>query len=277
MVETVQLDADGNYLELGNHRIPGVPNPGSELRCAYLDPAGSMTGRLFPSGRRRDELDVPAMADLPLSVPFRVEATLIDSANPFVFVAETALPRLGSGPGAEAQRHQQVEQLRRVAAVAMGLAPSLEAAAQTRGTPKAAMLSSPAPGEDADIRVQAYSMGKPHPSFQLTGAICLASALCFPGTVAAELSGSSSSAPPPQPTTTQLRAATVLPASLHGLGQKQQQQHQQSPKTERAVRVAHPKGVIDVGVELDAHGDVASCAVTRTARRLISGDVYYYV
>ena len=88
-----------------------------------------------------------------------------------------------------------IEAIRCAGAVRMGLASSVEEAALTKGTPKAVIVWPPAPfpipdaindGERPDIQVLAFSMGKPHPTLQLTGAVCLAAAACVPGTVAWE-------------------------------------------------------------------------------------------
>ena len=83
----------------------------------------------------------------------------------------------------------------------MGLAPDFETAARTRATPKFAVLAPPrinahnsslnVDGErerQADIDVTAFSMGKVHPSLQLTGAVCLGAATGIPRTVASDLS-----------------------------------------------------------------------------------------
>ena len=82
----------------------------------------------------------------------------------------------------------------------MGLAPDVESAARTRATPKIAVLSPPrinahsgglnVDGEErqSDIDVTAFSMGKVHPSLQLTGAVCLGAATGISRTVASDLS-----------------------------------------------------------------------------------------
>lgn len=93
-----------------------------------------------------------------------------------------------------------IESIRRQGAVNMGLAPDCEAAAHTRATPKIAVLAPPrlnahagdptADGNErqADIDVTAFSMGKVHPSLQLTGAVCLGAATGISRTVASDLS-----------------------------------------------------------------------------------------
>jgi 2-methylaconitate cis-trans-isomerase PrpF len=131
----------------------------------------------------------------------------------------------------------------------MGLARTVEEAALTRGTPKVAMLYR---SKDADVRVQAYSMGLPHPSLQLTGAICLSVALCSPGTIAYDLTKTEGAPPTPQRTPSPGERADV-----------------------KKVKIAHSQGSIGVSVVLEK-GQPRSCAVSRTARRLFAGKVRYY-
>ncbi|KAF7548541.1 hypothetical protein G7Z17_g6992 [Cylindrodendrum hubeiense] len=196
IVETVAIDGAGEFEEDGTYNIPGVSTTGSEVKCAFVDPAGSMTGKLFPSGRQQQTLHVQPPAALPNLKPFDLRVTLIDAANPFVFIDSTSISTLLNTLPSEDIQHALIESIRCEGAVAMGLAPTVEVAAQTRGTPKIALVYPPtfpqSSGEKPDIRVQAYSMGLPHPSLQLTGAVCLAAALNCPGTVAAELSAKSS-------------------------------------------------------------------------------------
>ncbi|KAG5928788.1 hypothetical protein E4U42_008043 [Claviceps africana] len=258
VVETVQLDHDGDFLETGTYTMPGVPVPGSEIKCRFEDPAGSMTGTLFPSGRRQQVLSLQPQPHLP---PCDVPVTLIDAANPFVFVDGASLSGLQS-TFSERAFDALVERIRQEAAVAMGLASTADDAAKTRGTPKVALLYRPGPGPDrASIRVQSYSMGRPHPSFQLTGAVCLATALTTPGTIAADLAAAR---PPNKQTTQRGRDPRTPPAS---------------PRVTKWT-IAHAKGVIDVDVFVRAGAgadEVRACAVSRTARRLFAGTVSYYI
>ncbi|KAF9880789.1 methylitaconate delta2-delta3-isomerase [Colletotrichum karsti] len=186
IVETVYLDEDGNVEEDGDCLIPGVKGAGSEIKVAFVEPMGSMTGKLFPSGRPLDSILVEEVPELG---PFIVEATLIDSANPFVLVDSQTLPLLVRSQAPDSPLALEVaEAIRKRGALLMGLANTIEDAGLVRGTPKLACLLPPSSGgiskHEADIRVQAYSMGKPHPSLQLTGGVTLASAMIMDGTVA---------------------------------------------------------------------------------------------
>lgn len=268
IVETVQLDEAGDFLELGDYVMPGVPCSGSEVKCMFQKPAGSMTGKLFPSEQRQQTLLVePSRSTMGMVAPFGVRVTLIDAANPFVFIDASSIPFLESLPKGDA--NTIIEMIRREGAVAMGLAPNVQVAAATSGTPKVALLYPPAISQDgntqADIRVQSYSMGLPHPSFQLTGAVCLATALHCPGTIAADLYA---------------QASAQRHLHLHPSSEATpiyENRKGSSMDMEMKYRIAHSKGSIDVGIVAGVDGDVQGCVVSRTARKLFEGNVSYYV
>lgn len=267
VIETVALDGTGDYEEDGNFIIPGVNTPGSEVKCKFVKPVGSMTGQLFPSkGQQQQILRVQPGSLMPNEEPFDVRVTLIDSANPFVLIDTTSIQTalLATIPS-DSARGALVESIRRSGAVAMGLATDIETAGRTRGTPKAALVYPPSFTQDsdrADIRVQAYSMGLPHPSLQLTGAVTVAVALSYPNTIVAVLS-------------------TMAPVSRVSPPTPEQSPPPEDRKPEfgleREVSIEHSKGSIKVDVTMEKHGGVASCAVSRTARRLFEGKVRYYV
>ncbi|KAF4973712.1 hypothetical protein FSARC_101 [Fusarium sarcochroum] len=270
IVETIQLDSNGDYREDGDFTMPGVKTPGSEVRCSFVDPAGSVAGSLFPSGHKQQSLRIDPSLLLPELGPFQVRVTLIDAANPFVLVSSSSLsPILEALPSLEKQ-HALVESIRCQGAVAMGLASDTNAAGQIRGTPKIALLQSPnriiSGGNLPDIRVQSYSMGLPHPSLQLTGAVCLGAAVSIQGTIAADLTAKSvlddrEGPLPPTPERT--------PSPDMGVDE-------QEAACVRTILIEHSKGTIPVIV--DKRGDsIDACAVSRTARRLFEGRVMYYV
>ncbi|KAH7361328.1 PrpF protein-domain-containing protein [Pyrenochaeta sp. MPI-SDFR-AT-0127] len=282
IVDSVQVDADGSFSEDGDYVISGVKGTGSEVKVAFVDPAGSMTGKLFPTGRRSDTIVVKERNQS----PFSVRATLIDAANPFVVVDESSLPcYLKSCTKESAGYLDHMESIRRAGAVMMGLAPNTEAAGKARGTPKLAIVSPPSPDQlsqnknehnIAGIHVLAFSMGKPHPSLQLTGAACLASAVCIEGTVAHRIASTASSEahwflPTPERT----------PSPLSESDESPQQSMSASCllPDRKTVRISHRSGSIQVEVlaaSSDTFAVVDRCIVSRTARRLFEGKVYYY-
>ncbi|VZI07021.1 unnamed protein product [Fusarium fujikuroi] len=202
IVETVELDRNGDFKEDGDFIIPGVKSPGSEVKCSFVDPAGSMAGSLFPSGQKQQWLHVDPSSLLPEMAPFQIRATLIDAANPFVMISAADFTGILGANAVPETQHALVEAIRCQGAVDMGLATSTKVAGLTRGTPKIALLSSPtrrANNKTPDIYVQSYSMGLPHPTLQLTGAVCLGSAVSIQGTIAADLSATPITDGPPTP------------------------------------------------------------------------------
>ena len=69
---------DGRFNPVGDFELPGVPGGGAAIQLDYLDPGGSVTGRLLPTGNPRDNLEVPGVGCL--------EVSIVDAANPLVFV-----------------------------------------------------------------------------------------------------------------------------------------------------------------------------------------------
>jgi 2-methylaconitate cis-trans-isomerase PrpF len=258
LVETVAVDEQGFLLEQGDYQLAGVADPGVEIKVAFVDPAGSMTGTLLPTGNTQDEITIENPTAL--EEPFTVRATLIDAANPFVVVdAETMPSNFAQG---SAEWLDTVEDIRRSGAVKMGLADNEDQAALTRGTPKIMMVSPPKRTSaldkldpSADISVLAMSMGQIHPSVQLTGAVCLSAAACIPGTVAYRYCNSK---------------RFLEEFGLESEAEELQGQH---PRT---VRIAHRSGQIPVEVHLRGEREIDRCVVSRSARKLFEGNVLFY-
>ncbi|EON68405.1 hypothetical protein W97_07729 [Coniosporium apollinis CBS 100218] len=207
LVETVEVDEEGGFEEDGDYEIAGVKGSGSQIEVAFMNPAGSMTGRLFPTGNREDIIIV----NYPQGGggPFSVRASLVDAANPFIFVDASTMPLLSTALELRSLQFLAIiEDIRRAGAVLFGLASSTDAAADVRGTPKIALVSRPTafPSNTCcdrapDIHIIAFSMGLPHPSLQLTGAVCLGAAISMEGTVPYRIAASHLTLPPtPEPT-----------------------------------------------------------------------------
>lgn len=244
----------------------------SEIRVAFVDPAGSMTGKLFPTGKRQEKLLVSTAPDME---PFHVQATMCDAANPFVFVEFASMPQIWH----DLDRNSivslnLVEAIRCEGAVKLGLANDIASAHLVRGTPKIAVLSptlmaistssNTALKHPADVSIVAYSMGLPHPSFQLTGAVCLSAAIAVPGTVASDLAEKRDLSPTPPDTPQEINLE---------LGAEK--------LTKRQVTIAHGGGEMSTDVEIlemsDGEVEVKSVSVSRTARRLMVGNVLFTI
>lgn len=184
---------DGQAAVDGDFELPGVAGAGAQVVLDFLEPGGARTGRLLPTGRPRDVLDIDGLG--------AIEASLIDAANPCVFVTAEAMGVTGAeAPEAletDADFLDRMEHVRRAASVAMGIAPDLAAAAAMPAIPKVAVVAPPRPqtlltgaempAADMDILARMISGGQPHRAIPLTGALCLAVATRVPGSIPAEV------------------------------------------------------------------------------------------
>lgn len=237
---------DGLVALAGDMAIDGVAGTAAPVRLEFTDPGGARTGRLLPTGRACGVLDVPGLPP--------VQASLVDAANPCVFVDAASLGNTGAElPDAlegDLEFLARMEAIRCAASVAMKLTPDLGRAAAVAGVPKVAMVSAPrtaatlsglslAPGA-MDILVRMISIGQPHRAVPITGATCLAVATRIHGTIP----------------------------------------HRLATASDAAIRIAHPSGVVVVDAEVDDAGDPARAravhgAVYRTTRRLFEGNVLF--
>ena len=237
---------DGAAAVDGDLTLDGVSGSGAPIRLDFQDPGGARTGKLLPTGRATDTLAIPGIGE--------IEASMIDAANPCVFIAAAAIGAAGTElPQAleeNADLLAKLDSIRCHASVAMGLAANLEQAAAIASVPKVAMVSPPtaAPtlstrmlaADEMDILIRMISVGQPHRAVPITGALCLAAACRVPGSVPWRM---------------------LAEAARSG-----------------DVRIAHPSGVVLVAADVEAgRGGVhiRHATVYRTARRLFQGEVLY--
>ena len=166
--------------------LDGVAGTGAPIDLSFLEPGGAVTGRLLPTGRVRDMLDVPGAGP--------IEATLIDASTALVIVRADALCLTGvelpHTIETDPALTRRLEAIRRAGAAAMGLDP------ETASVPKIAFVAPPADATtlsgahlaaaSVDLSARAISMGRPHRALPLTAALALAAAARVPGTLAAE-------------------------------------------------------------------------------------------
>ncbi|NIQ74366.1 MAG: 3-methylitaconate isomerase, partial [Gammaproteobacteria bacterium] len=60
------------------YAIDGVPGTGGKVTLHFVNPGGSVAGKLLPTGNVRDVIEVPGIGKITISV--------VDAANPVVFV-----------------------------------------------------------------------------------------------------------------------------------------------------------------------------------------------
>ncbi len=242
IVSRFALD-DGLAAVDGDFALPGVAGSGAAVRLDFLSPGGARTGKLLPTGNAVDRL---TLAD-----GSTVEASMVDAANPCVFVRATDLGMSGAeSPLAldnDVALLARLEEVRRAASVAMGITASLDEAARVPSAPKVAYVAPPAESrtldgmtmaaDEVDLLARMISIGAPHRAIPLTGALCTS--------VAAKIEG------------------TIV---------------QQVTRAGDAVRVGQPSGttVVDATVSRHAVGSwhAEAASVFRTQRRLMDGYVY---
>ena len=178
---------DSMTVVTGDQTIPGVSGSGAPVALEYRDPGGSRTSGLLPTGSPIDRLE--------LGGGNTVEASLIDSTNPVAFVRaadlEADISRLPADLDTDRTLMDRIDQIRRAAAVAMGMAETPETAALSN--PKIALVGAPADFRDlssnlhkavsVDICARAVSMGNVHRALPLTLSMCLATACKTPGSI----------------------------------------------------------------------------------------------
>ncbi|HWV75909.1 MAG TPA: 4-oxalomesaconate tautomerase [Isoptericola sp.] len=162
------------YVEYaGDARIDGVPGSASPVEIAFLDTAGSVAGRLLPTGRVRDTVAVPGLGE--------VEVTLIDNGQPLVVVAAGALGARGDETPAEIDADDalkdRVERLRFVCGEAMGLGD-----VTALNYPKMTLVAPPARG--GAIATRSLIPRVAHQSIGVLAAVTVATACVLPGSVA---------------------------------------------------------------------------------------------
>jgi len=236
---TVPLE-DGVARVEGDFEIPGVAGAGARIQLDFLDPGGTATGDLLPTGQPVDTLEVPGDGAF--------EASLVDSSVPCAFLDAARFGLTGAESVAEleadASLMERVEQVRRVAAVRMGLCETPEAAAGS--APKIGLVARPTayrtlaghdvPAHGADLAARVWSMGQVHRVLPLTAAMCLAVACRIPGTLCNDL-------------------------MTGGDGD---------------VRLANPSGVLPLDARVEIQGNAPRArqvTAYRTARTLMEGNV----
>lgn len=238
---------DGRYAAVdGELVVDGVAGSGAPIRLDFVDPGGSKTGKLLPSEQAIDVLEIPDIGPIPVS--------LVDAANPCIFLDATALGLTGTEAPDSVERDAtllgRLETIRQHGSVAMKIAPDLASAAKMPSTPRIAWVAAAADtvalsgrkisSSEVDILIRMISTGQPHRAVPLTGALCLAVACRIAGTICH-------------------RTSRVGSGSAN------------SP-----VRIGHPSGVTVVDADVRDEGGTPHAkfaTVYRTARRLFQGEV----
>lgn len=231
----------GHAMVHGDEVIRGVPGTGSRIDMYFMDPAGAGTGKLFPTGNRRDLFDIPDYGP--------IEVSVVDCSNTIVFIRAGDLGIQGTELtelNANRPVMEHIERIRCFAAKACGFVENWEDA-RTKSTslPKVSIVSAPqeyrdmdgniTPADTMDICVRAVSVGALHKAYPITVSIGTGAAALLDGTIVNEV---------------------VRPVPGQSL-----------------IRLGHASGVTTVDIKKDGD-NIIKGGVTRTARRIMDGYVY---
>ena len=236
---------DGRAATDGGMAIPGVAGLGAPVKLDFLTPGGATTGKLLPTGHVTDQLDVPGLG--------QIEVSMVDAANACVFVRARDLGLTGrelpEALDANVELLAMLQNIRRAASVAMGIARDEAEARTINGVPIIGFVAPPMDsptlsGEtisasQIDLTARFLSNGQPHRALPLTASLCTAVAARIEGTVVNQ----------------------VLGADATG-----------------SIRIGMPSGILTVDADVArgtdggwvAHGGT----FYRTARRLFDGRIY---
>ncbi|MEO8599280.1 MAG: 2-methylaconitate cis-trans isomerase PrpF [bacterium] len=235
---------DGAVQETGDFELDGVTFPAAEVQLEFMDPAADEEGAggsMFPTGNLIDDLEVPGIGTL--------KVTMINAGIPTIFVNADAIGYTGTelqdAINSDAKALAKFENIRAHGAVRMGLIKHIDEAANRQHTPKVAFVAKPADyvsssgkhvaASDTDLLVRAMSMGKLHHAMMGTAAVAIGAAAAIPGTLVNLAAGGNS---------------------------------------REAVRFGHPSGTLRVGAEASqVNGDwtVTKAIMSRSARVLMEG------
>jgi len=230
----------------GDFKIAGVKGSASPVKLKFMHPAGTISKELLPTGHAVDELDVPGFG--------KVQVSIVDAANPLVFVKAADLGLKGTELPAELDadpaKLDLLEKVRGLAAVKLGLIKDYTKSAwETPGIPKMTFVAEPhdyltANGQSIkenqiDLLSRMMSMQKTHPTYAMTGAMCTAAAAVVPGSVVAQV----------------LRKDADT----------------------QFIRIGHPDGILEAGVDYslkDNKVEVEDTFGFRTANLLLDGTAF---
>jgi len=226
----------------------GMSATGACIDLDFLDPGGTVLGKLLPTGRERETIT--------LDDGTAVDVSIVDAGALYVFVRAADLGLTGAETSCELSRDrgmpQRLEQVRCEAARRVGLVnDASQATEMVPDVPKLAFVGPPrhyrrndglgmVAGDQVDLVSRIISTQNYHQAYAVTAGIATAAAASLQGSTVNEALGG-------QP-----------------LGRL------------ASIRIGHPSGVLECRVRnrrRQGETEIVSGGVMRTARRIMQGDV----
>ncbi len=245
IISEVEIE-DGRVKYHGDFEIAGVPGCGSPVKLRFVDPKGSVTGKLLPTGNAVDVLNISGLGE--------IRASIVDAANPLVFITAESIGLSGEELPEHIDSNPElldlIEKIRGEAAVKLGFIDDYtESSTKSPTIPKMTIVTkakayTTSSGknigkEDIDLLSKMMSMQKTHPSYAMTGAMCTVAAAVIKGSIVNEVMGD-------------------FDPSF--------------------VKIGHPGGVLEAGVDFTVEDNETIIRETfgfRTARLLMDGKAFY--
>jgi 2-methylaconitate cis-trans-isomerase PrpF len=242
--------AGGVAVERGGYEIAGVPGTGAPIRIDFSGTIGSITGKLLPTGRAIDKIEVPGRGAIEISV--------VDAGNPMIFAAASAFGLDGTETPDQLDPRldliTMLESIRtRVAAQHGIMGPD---GLSSDNIPLVALVGPPVTyisheggkpvnAATMDFRSVEFFCGKVHKAYGVGETVCTAAAALIPDTVVGRM------------------------VAKHARGRG-------------GVRFGHPSGVIEAETDCvwgagRIAPDIRTIAVYRTARLLMDGEAHVNV
>lgn len=232
---------NGRAMVFGDEIIKGVPGTGSRIDLYFENPGGAVTGKLLPTGNKKDILNIPGHDS--------IEVSIVDSANPVVFIRADDIGLKGTELveiNANKKILEHIERIRAIVAEKIGLVEHWEDARKiSTSVPKVAIISKPQPyvdmdgsevkAEDMNICCRAISVGNLHKAYPMTVGVATGSAARLKGTIVNELIA--------------------------------------YPEDQEIIKIGHASGITNVDIKMDGE-IILKGGVTRTARRIMDGNIY---
>ncbi len=235
---------NGNVNYYGDFNIAGVPGTSTAVKLAFKNPAGSITGKLLPTGNVIDKLEIPGYGT--------IEASIVDSSNPLVFIRANDIGLTGKELPEEIDKSKDIldllEKIRGIAAVKLGFIKNYkDSSTISPSIPKMTIIEKAknykdingniVEEKDIDILGRMMSMQLSHKTYAFTGALCTVTAASIDGTIVNKL----------------------VKKDFNRLN----------------LRIGNPAGIIKVGVEKSENNkDILWVYGYRTARIIMDGYVY---
>ena len=240
LMKSYVMVENGKAKVTGDAEIAGVPGTAAPIQMDMSGTAGAATGKLLPTGNPVDVIETSRGP---------IEASIVDCANPVIFVRAESVGMKGTEDQQEIDGNPELlkylEEIRGIACVKCGMAKDLEDA--TKNSPAFPMVAfiteaqdyyyppedKTIKKEDVDLVSRLMFMQVLHKTYAGTATVCTG--------VAAKIKG------------------TLVNQVLH------------NDNPPELVRIGHPAGVIPCYSEVDANNNVKKAAIVRTARRLMEG------